>query len=962
MGEVSGQSGREVPDASGRARGPGRDPRPGQARQGRRGHGRPGARGEPRRPLRRLRSLLSVRSLSGRVFLLQLAVVVLLVAVTLVALVVQARRGSLAEARSRTIAVAQTFADSPGIVAALNSPNPTAVLQPHAEAARKAAGVDAVIVYGLDGITLTHSDPRQIGKHTIGPYAEAATGKSFTRTFQGSLGLSVISAVPVRAPDGSVVAIVSAAVTVDKVQHKVNRQLPVLFAGGAAALVIAAGGSGLVSRRLRRQTHGLGAAEMTRMYEHHDAVLHAVREGVLIIAGDGRLLLANDEARRLLNLPADAEQRQTSELGLEADLAELLASDRPATDEVYLASDRLLAVSKRLTAPHGRVGSVVTLRDTTELRALAGRAEVVRERLKLLYDAGMRIGTTFDVQRTAEELAEVAVPRFADGVTVELLDPVLHGMEPADVSTGIDELRCVAAVGPDADHLFRPVGKVMRLAPGHPVSAAMADSRSVLVRDLSASDSWRGEHLEGAQRILDHGMRSLLVVPLRARGVVLGTADFWRAGDSPPFEDEDVSLAEELAARAAVCVDNARRYTHEHTMAVTLQHSLLPRGLPEQSALEAAYRYLPAQSGVGGDWFDVIPLSGARVALVVGDVVGHGLHAAATMGRLRTAVLNFAGLDMPTEELLGRLDELVAQIDAEEPATEQDGQGITGATCQYAVYDPTTGQLAIATAGHPGPAVVHPDGTVTFPEVPVSPPLGVGVGLPFQSTELTVPEGSRLVLYTDGLIEDRGRDLDAGLEALRDALAGPDRTPEATCAAVMEAMLPDRQRDDIALLVARTRRLDPAHVAEWQVPQEPAAVSPVRTACARRLTEWGLEEIVFTAELILSELITNAVRYGAEPIAVRLIRTEPISGFDAGTLIFEVSDGSGTSPRLRRANVTDEGGRGLFLVAQSTERWGTRYTPTGKVIWAEKSLHADTTPEVAGLDEILLDQWDDTAL
>ncbi|KUL35507.1 histidine kinase [Streptomyces regalis] len=896
--------------------------------------------------------MLSVRSVAGQVFLLQLAVVVLLVAATLVALVVQARRDSMASARHTTLATAQTFANSPGIVAALNSRNPTAVLQPRAEAARKDAGVDAIIVYRLDGITLTHSDPRQIGKHVIGPYAPAAAGQAFTRTFEGTLGLSVISAVPVRDTDGSVVALVSVPVRVASVQSRVQQQLPVLLGGAAVALVIAAGGSGLVSHRLRRQTHGLDPAEMTRMYEHHDAVLHAVREGVVIIGGDGRLVLVNDEARRLLDLPTDAEGRRITELGLEQDLAELLASDRPATDEVFLAADRLLAVNKRLTPPRAPGGSVATLRDTTELQALSGRAEVARERLSLLHDAGVRIGTTLDVRRTAEDLAAVTVPRFADVAVVELLDPILHGQESAGTAA---ELRRVAVAGLDKDGLLHPVGELTRFVATHPVAAAMASDRPVLVRDLNTDADWQAQNPEPTRRILDHGIHSLLVVPLRSRGAVLGMAEFWRAKGSAPFDDEDVSLAEELAARAGVSIDNARRYTREHTMAVTLQHSLLPRALPEQAGLDMAYRYLPAQSGVGGDWFDVIPLSGARVALVVGDVVGHGLHAAATMGRLRTTVLNFCSLDMPAEELLGRLDELVAEIDADEAsAGKEDELALTGATCLYVVYDRVSGRLDIATAGHPGPAVVHPDGTVDFPQVPVSPPLGLGTGLPFESAELTVPDGSRLVLYTDGLIEERDRDLDVGLQALRDALTGPDRTPEDTCAAVMAAMLPDRPRDDIALLVARASRLDPTQVAEWHVPRDPAAVAPARTACARRLADWGLEQIAFTAELVLSELITNAIRYGAEPITVRLLRDR--------SLVCEVSDGSGTSPRLRRAKPTDEGGRGLFLVAQFTEHWGTRHTPTGKVIWAELPFTDGTAPAAEELGEILLGSWDDTAL
>nr|WP_236076012.1 SpoIIE family protein phosphatase/ATP-binding protein [Streptomyces coffeae] len=891
--------------------------------------------------------MLSVRSLAGQVFLLQLAVVVLLVAAALIALVVQVRRDTMADAQHRTLAAAQAFAHSPGMLEALDSRDPSAVLQPRAEAARKAAGVDAIIVYTLDGITLTHSDPRQIGKHIIGPYAEAAAGKPFTRTFRGSLGLSVVSAVPVKDTHGSVVAVVAVPVTVGTVQQGVRRQLPVLIGGAVGALAVAAGGAGLVSRRLRRQTHGLGPVEMTRMYEHHDAVLHAVREGVLIVGGDGRILLANDEARRLLDLPQDAERHHVAGLGLEGDLAEVLASDRPATDEVHLAGDRLLAVNKRLTAPRGPVGSVVTLRDTTELRALSGKAELARERLRLLYEAGVRIGTTLDVTRTAEELAEAAVPTFADVVTVELRDPVLHGEEPSGAST---EMRRTAAVGLEGDHPLYPVGKLIRFAATHPIAAGVASGRAVLVRELSACDGWRAQDPERAQRVLDFGIHSLVLVPLRARGVLLGMAHFWRTSASPPFEEEDVSFAEELTARAAVCIDNARRYTREHAMAVALQRSLLPRGLPELPALEVAYRYLPARAGVGGDWFDVIPLSSARVALVVGDVVGHGLHAAATMGRLRTAVHNFSVLDMPPDELLARMDELVAQIDAEEADTGN-GPGITGATCQYAIYDPTSGRVAVATAGHPGLAMVHPDGTVAFPSVPISPPLGLGAGLPHESAGLTVPEGSRMVLYTDGLMADR--DLDAGLESLRTALTGPDRDPETTCAAVIEVMLPTQPKDDIALLVARTRRLDRTQIAEWEVPRDPAAVAPVRAACVRRLTEWGLEQLALTAELILSELITNAIRYGAEPITVRLLRER--------TLIYEVSDGSSTTPRLRLAKVTDEGGRGLFLVAQFTERWGTRYTPTGKVIWAEQSLHEGGPPTAEGIGEDLLDRWDDTA-
>ncbi|MGW6781645.1 SpoIIE family protein phosphatase [Streptomyces sp. NPDC054987] len=903
--------------------------------------------GRVRKP-QRLSSLLSARSVAGEVFLLQLVVVVLLVAAAVVALVVQARSDAMLDARHRTLAAAGTFAESPGIVAALRSPNPSALLQPSAQAARKIAGVDGINVYTLDGLTLTHSDPRQIGKHVVGPFSKAAAGKSFTETFEGSLGQSVVSVVPVKDERDRVIAVVSSPVTVQNVQSMVNRQLPVVIGTAALVLALSAGGTALVSRRLLRRTHGLGPAEMTRMYEHHDAVLHAVREGVLIVGGGGRLLLANDEARRLLDLSADAEGRPVTELGLEEGLAASIASGRSATDELHMAAERLLAVNIRPTAPFGQAGTVVTLRDTTELRALSGRAEVAHERLKLLYDAGVRIGTTLDVERTAGELAEVAVPRFADIASVDLLDPVLHGDEPPEPGT---EMRRTAVVAAQHPHPLYEVGELIRFVPTSPMAIGVAGEHAVRVADLRATRDWMAQDPARSQRMLDQGVHSVIAVPLRARGVLLGMAGFWRVEPSPPFEEEDVSFAEELTARAALSVDNARRFTREHTMAVTLQRSLLPRGVPDQSAVEVAHRYMPAQAGVGGDWFDVIPLPGARVALVVGDVVGHGLHAAATMGRLRTAMHNFSTLDLPADELLSHLDELVAHIDTDEGSGEQEWQGLTGATCLCAVYDSVSGQVTAATAGHPGLAVVNPDGAVAFPELPVSPPLGLGAGMPMETAVLTVPEGAQLVLFTDGLLEGRDRDVDAGLAALGAALAGPARTPEETCAAVIGAMLPSGQSDDIALLVARTRRLDPGRIAEWEVPSDPAAVSPVRNACARRLAEWGLEEIAFTTELILSELITNAVRYGSQPIRVRLL-------YDR-SLVCEVSDGSSTSPHLRRAEATDEGGRGLFLVAQFAERWGTRYTARGKIIWSEQVLHAEPASGGEDLGAALLAAWDD---
>ncbi|MFJ9545730.1 SpoIIE family protein phosphatase [Streptomyces erythrochromogenes] len=559
-------------------------------------------------------------------------------------------------------------------------------------------------------------------------------------------------------------------------------------------------------------------------------------------------------------------------------------------------------------------------------------AVAARRRLELLAEASTRIGTTLDVSRTAWELAETAVPRLADYVTVDLPGAVLRGEESADPQA---DLHRTVVHGIRDDCPFYPVGHQVRLDPGTPHMRCLQGEPAVLETDLQATTpAWMLPGLEHARGILAHDVHSMICVPLLARGVLLGIATFYRAQDPAPFGEDDSRLAQELAARAALCIDNARRYTREHTLALALQRSLLPRGLPQQGAVEVAHHYQPAESGVGGDWFDVIPLSGTRVALLVGDVVGHGLHAAATMGRLRIAARNFAELELAPDELLTHLDNLLVRLDREEEDASATGSdGIVGATCLYAVYDPTSQVCTMARAGHLPPALVHPDGSVTFPDLPAGPPLGLG-GLPFETAEVRLPEHSTLVLYTDGLVEGRHRDIDVSLDQLRRALAHPDRKPDETCRAVIEAVAPEHPDDDIALLVARTRTVPADRIATWDLPPDPSLVADIRGAATRQLAAWGLDELAFAAELMLSELVTNAVRYGSEPIQVRLIHDHDRA------LICEVSDGSNTAPHLRRAASTDEGGRGLFLVAQLSQAWGARYTARGKVIWAECALDA----------------------
>ncbi|MFE7650341.1 SpoIIE family protein phosphatase [Streptomyces phaeoluteigriseus] len=586
-----------------------------------------------------------------------------------------------------------------------------------------------------------------------------------------------------------------------------------------------------------------------------------------------------------------------------------------------------------------------------------------RQRLALLDRAGRHIGRSLDIARTAQELAEVVVPGFADAVAVDLLESVLRGAEPV----------VGRAEGPDGSVALRRAG--LRSAAGGTgaggtgagVDAVVAHpAGSPAVRCLTSGRAWRAGRLgpDAADWSADlppvgagTGPPSVLVVPVRARGATLGVTTFLRRSTQEPFDEDDVTLAEDLVSRAAVCVDNARRYTRERDAALVLQRSLLPHRLPEQEAVEVAACYRPADvlTGLGGDWYDLIPLSGARVALVVGEVQGHGIDAAAAMGRLRTAVRTLAALELPPDEVLAHLDDLVSRTADEDAGgaetrdrdrdRDEDGDGngngdgeparVVGAGCLYVVYDPVDGRCAMAAAGHPAPAVVLPDGTITFVDLPQGPPLGAG-GPPFESAELLLPEGSTLALHTDGLLSQGEQwTPDAGRERLVRALTARADSLDLRCRTVVDVLVPDRPYDDVALLMARTRRLPPDRVAQWELPADPAAVAEARKAAARLLAEWDLAELSFTTELVVSELVTNAIRYATGPIRLRLIRER--------TLVCEVHDGGATTPHVRHPRTTDEGGRGLLLVSQVTRRWGTRFVPDGKVIWAEQSL---TDPEV----------------
>ncbi|MFJ9008545.1 SpoIIE family protein phosphatase [Streptomyces canus] len=573
-----------------------------------------------------------------------------------------------------------------------------------------------------------------------------------------------------------------------------------------------------------------------------------------------------------------------------------------------------------------------------------------RKRLQLLSDAGARIGSTLDVTRTAQELAEVAVPEFADFAVVDLLPGLDRFQEtpprdagPGTTAAGPFRLRRVAqqSVLPGIPEAVVQLGDVDDYADGSPTAECLVKGRAVLRAEYDPQVAhWASGDSRRQPAIRAFGIHSVIAVPLRARGTTLGVAVFLRHQRPESFGEGDLLLAEEITARAAVYIDNARRYTRERDTAMALQQTLLPQQLPAQAALDVAFRYLPTGTlaGVGGDWFDVIPLSSARVALVVGDVVGHGVQASAIMGRLRTAVRTLADIDLPPDELLTHLDDLVIQLSAE---TDIDGasppdqaaemaSGL-GATCLYAVYDPVSRVCTLATAGHPPPAVVTPTGVVDLLDIPVGPPLGLG-GLPFEAAEVTLSEGSLIALYTDGLLESREQDIDEGITRLRRALAHPSASLDDLCDTVLDAVPPERPTDDIALVIARTRALDPQHVSTWDLPADPTVVAQARRLVTAQLASWNLLEASFVTELVVSELVTNAIRHAEPPIRLRLLHDRH--------LICEVSDASSTAPHLRRARTYDEGGRGLLLVAQLSERWGTRHNREGKVIWAEQALPA----------------------
>jgi serine phosphatase RsbU (regulator of sigma subunit) len=610
----------------------------------------------------------------------------------------------------------------------------------------------------------------------------------------------------------------------------------------------------------------------------------------------------------------------------------LLAQDRIGTDThgvnlpVNLPDVQAGITPEKSDVPEEPLGS--WLSGVMSVKAAEEQRRQRHQNLRL--EALARFGESLDVERTAQDLADVLVPALGDVGWVELAEAVFDGDEPPWLLGGGElHLRraAVASAGPWPEALLKP-GAVLPPVPDHAGLRSVQRGETVIVDRAGVIASYGDP--EFVRVYVPECGQWVVAAPLFARGLLLGSVVLWRTESAQPFDQDEAELMTEIASRAALSVDNARRYTREHRAAVALQQRLLPPPVIDTPAAQTAGLYQPAGGGaeVSGDWFDVLPLPSLRTALVVGDVTGHGLAATATMGRLRTAVRTLAELELDPAELLTRADDLVQQLAGE---TDPEHRDVVGATCLYALYDPVTGRCTLASAGHPPPVVVGPGGAAHRIELSPGPPLGVG-GMPFENTELGLEPGSVLVLYTDGLIAHHGPDLEAGMRWLTDELARLCR-PGRALEEIGRALLADTDpalRDDIALLLARTRTLPAESVAVWEFPADPACVTEARTAATRQLAAWRLDELAFTTELVVSELITNAVRYAGSPIGLRLIRDH--------LLVCEVSDPRNTQPRLRRARISDEGGRGLFLVAQLTSRWGSRYGQSGKTIWAEQPI------------------------
>ncbi|MGP3923219.1 SpoIIE family protein phosphatase [Streptomyces sp. 8N616] len=540
--------------------------------------------------------------------------------------------------------------------------------------------------------------------------------------------------------------------------------------------------------------------------------------GLAVLDTDLRYALVNPALERINGLPASEHLgRHVAEAlpfldiaAIESASRQVLATGEPLLDQFAIGrtpgdpgQDRAWSVSYfRLEDTGGKVlGIAISVIDVTERHQATAEMIRARRRLAMIADAGVRIGTTLDLPHTARELAGIVVPDLADLAAVDVLDAILDERQTGAVPANgggpavFRALAVKAAYRTEASRAPDPAGNVARYAPDRLITQVVNTGRPILVPHVDDEALRRIARDDDAAALLARaGAHSYLGVPLTARGSVIGTLSLIRARTQAPFDEDDQLLASELAARAAISIDNARLYRSERRNVLALQRSLLPRRPPRQPGLEIAYRYQPAGSTheVGGDWFDVLPLSGDKTALVVGDVMGSGITAAATMGQLRTATRTLTALDLEPEAVIGHLDDVATSLEQ------------TFATCLYASFDPHASRCRISNAGHLPPIVVFPDGKAHLLDIPTGVPLGVG-GVPFTTADIDLTPGSRVVLYTDGLVETRDEPIDERLSALLRMLSGPRRSLERTCDLLLHSLRDPDGHDDVALLIAEVK-------------------------------------------------------------------------------------------------------------------------------------------------------------
>ncbi|MCQ8193983.1 SpoIIE family protein phosphatase [Streptomyces sp. RCU064] len=592
------------------------------------------------------------------------------------------------------------------------------------------------------------------------------------------------------------------------------------------------------------------------------------------------------------------------------------------------------------SAPEGGVPTVPPAGGPAAAEAATAR-DRSGDRLRFVGAATRRIARGIDLDEIVLGLCRATVPTFADAILVYLRDPLPVGDErpvgpvvlrlrrtdriPLDPDTDSGRLSLLPSQ-PDLSPAVGggPAAELCEVEAGGPLAEVLRGVRPVF-GDSQAARAALPELL-GEGPSVATGQRTVLA-PLRGRRRVIGAAVFVRRPDRPPFEPDDLLVAAQLATHTALGVDKAVLYGREVYIADELQRTMLPDSLPQPTGVRLASRYLPAAetARVGGDWYDAIPLPGNRVALVVGDVMGHSMTSAAIMGQLRTTAQTLAGLDLPPQEVLHHLDEQAQRLGTDRMAT-----------CLYAVYDPVAHRIVVANAGHPPPLLLHRGGRAEVLRVPPGAPIGVG-GVDFEAVELDAPAGATLMLYTDGLVESRMRDVWTGIEQLRERLTatarltGPNPPPlEPLCDEVLDMLGPGDRDDDVALLAARFEGIAPSDVAYWFLDPKAQTAGQARRLARRALARWDLDDLTDAVELLVSEVVTNAVRYAERPITLRLLRTD--------VLRCEVGDDVPQLPRLRQARPSDEGGRGLYLVNRMARRWGATRLSTGKVVWFELAM------------------------